>query len=104
MRGLDEARRLYEEYGAPMLRERFPQLLPHLAAKQMGKKVSEAVEGENLNVLVGSRPLRPFHHPLRPADGSQGLRPPLTFAHRLTSTTGPPPRPTIAGREQGRSI
>ncbi|MBQ9062901.1 MAG: aminopeptidase [Eubacterium sp.] len=32
-------------------------LLIHLAAKQMGKKVSEAVTGENLNVLVGSRPL-----------------------------------------------
>ena len=33
-------------------------LLIHLAAKQMGKKVSEAVTGENLNVLVGSRPLK----------------------------------------------
>ena len=32
-------------------------LLIHLAAKQMSKKVSEAVTGENLNVLVGSRPL-----------------------------------------------
>ena len=32
-------------------------LLIHLATKQMGKKISEAVTGENLNVLVGSRPL-----------------------------------------------
>ncbi len=32
-------------------------LLPHLASKQMEKKAREAVEGENLNVLVGSRPL-----------------------------------------------
>ena len=33
-------------------------LLIHLAAKQMGKKLSEGVTGENLNVLVGSRPLK----------------------------------------------
>ena len=33
-------------------------LLIHLAAKQMSKKVSEAVTGENLNVLIGSRPLQ----------------------------------------------
>lgn len=32
-------------------------LLIHLASKQMAKKGSEVVEGENLNVLVGSRPL-----------------------------------------------
>lgn len=32
-------------------------LLPHLAGKQMEKKAREAVEGENLNILVGSRPL-----------------------------------------------
>ena len=32
-------------------------LLIHLASKQMNKKVSEAVTGENLNVLVGSIPL-----------------------------------------------
>jgi aspartyl aminopeptidase len=35
-------------------------LLPHLARKvQMEKKLSEAVEGEKLNLLVGSRPLGP---------------------------------------------
>ena len=32
-------------------------LLIHLAANQMTKKVSEAVTGENLNVLIGSKPL-----------------------------------------------
>jgi aspartyl aminopeptidase len=32
-------------------------LLIHLAAKQMTKKLSEGIEGEKLNVLVGSRPL-----------------------------------------------
>jgi aspartyl aminopeptidase len=32
-------------------------LLPHLAGKQMEKKASEAVEGESLNLLAGSRPL-----------------------------------------------
>ncbi len=31
-------------------------LLPHLAKDQMGKKLAEAIEGENLDVLVGSRP------------------------------------------------
>ncbi len=33
-------------------------LLIHLAGRQMEKKVPEAVTGENLNVLVGSRPLK----------------------------------------------
>lgn len=32
-------------------------LLIHLAGKQMDKKATEVVEGENLDVLVGSRPL-----------------------------------------------
>lgn len=32
-------------------------LLPHLANAQMGKKASEVVEGESLDVLVGNRPL-----------------------------------------------
>ena len=32
-------------------------LLPHLAREQAGKKLSEAIEAENLNVLVGSRPI-----------------------------------------------
>ncbi len=34
-------------------------LLPHLGAKQMGKKASEVVEGEDLNVLFGSMPVEP---------------------------------------------
>ena len=32
-------------------------LLPHLAAKQMEKKASVVIEGENLDVLFGSKPL-----------------------------------------------
>ncbi|MGN0505992.1 MAG: aminopeptidase [Lachnospiraceae bacterium] len=32
-------------------------LLVHLSAKQMGKKASEVIEGEDLNILVGSIPL-----------------------------------------------
>ena len=32
-------------------------LLIHLAGKQMSKKLSEGIEGEKLNILVGSRPL-----------------------------------------------
>ncbi len=32
-------------------------LLPHLAKDQMEKKMSEAISGESLNALVGSRPL-----------------------------------------------
>jgi len=32
-------------------------LLPHLGAGQAGKKLSEAFPAENLNILVGSRPL-----------------------------------------------
>lgn len=33
-------------------------LLIHLAGKQMEKKATEVIEGENLDVLVGSRPLK----------------------------------------------
>lgn len=32
-------------------------LLPHLSTKQNAKKLSEAIEGENLNVLIGNMPL-----------------------------------------------
>lgn len=31
-------------------------LLPHLAKEQMEKKMSEAIKGEDLNIIVGSRP------------------------------------------------
>jgi len=33
-------------------------LLPHLGTEQMKKPMSQAIEGENLNVLIGSRPVR----------------------------------------------
>jgi len=33
-------------------------LLPHLAKKQMEKKMGEAIKGEDLNVLIGSQPLQ----------------------------------------------
>jgi len=33
-------------------------LLPHLSQKQMEKKLSEAVEGEEMNVVVGSKPTK----------------------------------------------
>ena len=33
-------------------------LLPHLAAKQMDKKLKEVIEGEDLNLLIGSIPLK----------------------------------------------
>ena len=33
-------------------------LLPHLGADQMGKKASEVIEGENLDILIGSEPLQ----------------------------------------------
>ena len=33
-------------------------LLPHLAEEQMKKPLAKAIEGENLNVLAGSRPVR----------------------------------------------
>lgn len=32
-------------------------LLPHLSADQMQKTLAKAIEGENLNILIGSRPL-----------------------------------------------
>lgn len=33
-------------------------LLPHLAREQMGKKMSEAIKGEDLNVMIGSVPFK----------------------------------------------
>ena len=33
-------------------------LLPHLAQEQMGKKASEAVTGENLDIIMGGKPLK----------------------------------------------
>lgn len=33
-------------------------LLPHLGANQMKKSAAEVIDGENLNVLIGSRPFR----------------------------------------------
>nr|AGS51720.1 peptidase M18, aminopeptidase I [uncultured bacterium contig00037] len=43
-----------EEPGDPVFT--ITDLLPHLAREQMEKKASEAVEGENLDILTGSRP------------------------------------------------
>ena len=33
-------------------------LLPHLAREQMGKSLAKGIEGEDLNILVGSRPFK----------------------------------------------
>ncbi|MEG1719750.1 MAG: aminopeptidase [Clostridia bacterium] len=33
-------------------------LLPHLAKKQMDKKLNDAIEGENLNILIGNLPFK----------------------------------------------
>ena len=33
-------------------------LLPHLGTEQMTKTLAKAIEGENLNILIGSRPVR----------------------------------------------
>ncbi len=33
-------------------------LLPHLASKQMGKPLREAIEGEELNLIIGSLPIK----------------------------------------------
>ena len=43
-----------EEPGEPVFT--VTDLLPHLAKEQMDKKLSEAVEAENLDILAGSRP------------------------------------------------
>lgn len=48
--------RLGEDPGDPVFC--VTDLLPHLGNQQMGKKASEVVEGEALDVLVGNRPAR----------------------------------------------
>ena len=48
--------RLGEEEGEPQFC--VTDLLPHLGAEQMSKTLAKAIEGENLNVLIGSRPVR----------------------------------------------
>jgi aspartyl aminopeptidase len=47
---------LGEDEGDPVFT--ITDLLPHLAREQMQKKASEAVEGEDLDILAGSRPYR----------------------------------------------
>jgi len=46
--------RIGEEDGDPVFT--IPDLLPHLAKDQMQKKASEMIEGEDLDILAGSRP------------------------------------------------
>ncbi|TQI65528.1 aminopeptidase [Clostridium sp. KNHs216] len=48
--------RIGEEPGEPQFC--ITDLLPHLSAEQMEKKLSKAIEGENLNIVSGSRPVR----------------------------------------------
>lgn len=48
--------RLGEEEGEPQFT--ITDLLPHLSAEQMKKTLTEAIEGENMNIVVGSRPFR----------------------------------------------
>jgi aspartyl aminopeptidase len=48
--------RLGEEEGEPQFC--MTDLLPHLSSEQMKKTLSEAFEGENMNIVVGSRPIR----------------------------------------------
>lgn len=48
--------RLGEEVGEPQFC--VTDLLPHLSAEQMEKTLSKAIEAENLNIVVGSRPVR----------------------------------------------
>jgi len=52
--GKKTAIRIGEEPGDPVFT--ITDLLPHLAKEQMDKKASAAVEGEDLDVLIGSRP------------------------------------------------
>ncbi len=48
-------------------------LLIHLAQAQMGKKASEAVEGEALDILVGNRPLVVSGEPGEGGDGADNV-------------------------------
>nr|WP_319487925.1 aminopeptidase [uncultured Caproiciproducens sp.] len=48
--------RIGEEAGEPQFC--VTDLLPHLSSEQMDKKLSKAIEGENLNIISGSRPVR----------------------------------------------
>ena len=54
--GTDKDIRIGEQEGEPQFC--VTDLLPHLAAEQMKKTLDKAVEGENLNILAGSRPVR----------------------------------------------
>jgi len=48
--------RVGEEDGEPQFC--ITDLLPHLGDEQMKKTLSKGIEGENLNILIGSRPIR----------------------------------------------
>ena len=47
--------RLGEDAGDPQFC--VTDLLPHLAGEQMQKTMAKAIDGENLDILIGSRPL-----------------------------------------------
>ena len=48
--------KLGEEPGEPQFC--VTDLLPHLASEQMKQPLTKAIEGENLNILIGSRPIK----------------------------------------------
>lgn len=54
--GTDVDLRIGEEEGDPQFC--VTDLLPHLATEQMKKTADKLIEGENLNILAGSRPVR----------------------------------------------
>ena len=64
-------------------------LLIHLAGKQMAKKANEVVEGEDLDILMGNRPLTCGSGSL---DGTQSLGSPA----RTDSPLGCPARAELA--------
>ncbi len=54
-------------------------LLPHLGSNQMKKPAAEVIDGENLNVLIGSRPFRD-------EEGSEAVK--LNLLHLLSEKYG----------------
>jgi aspartyl aminopeptidase len=67
-----------EEAGDPVFT--IADLLPHLAKDQMEKKMSEAIKGEDLNVIIGSLPLKKQnkesikHHILKILEEKYGIK------------------------------
>lgn len=88
--------RLGEEPGDPVFC--VTDLLPHLGNQQMGKKASEVIEGEALDVLVGNRPANSHPLPTGEDSGMSDSAVSLTEAEQRSAADGSAEKDPVKAR------